>query len=186
MKGRSAAIGVAVALALAAGVAYGSIPDNTGVIHACYKTNKGDLRLIDGGACAPGETAVSWSQIGPTGPAGPQGPQGVQGAQGPPGQPGPAAAGATVYWARVAADGTSSALVTHLVTKSGASYVVSFAPISSVAACAGVASVFPDESGGGTASVKPGPFTDSFTVDTYDGSGNPTPRSFSLIASCGS
>jgi hypothetical protein len=52
MKGRSVAVGAAAVLALAAGVAYGSIPDGEGVIHGCYKTNKGDLRVIDTGCCA--------------------------------------------------------------------------------------------------------------------------------------
>jgi hypothetical protein len=190
MKRIVTAIGVAVLLALAAGIAYAAIPDGQGVIHACYKTNKGDVRVIDSGPCAAGEAALAWNQTGPPGPQGLQGSQGPPGPQGLQGAPGPAGApavGATVYWANVHADGTSIALVTHLVTKSGATYVVSFAPISNVGACAGVASVFPDDTaGGGTASVKGGPFSDSFTVDTYNLAGEPAPRAFSLIVACGS
>jgi hypothetical protein len=193
MRRTFAAVAAVAALALAAGVAYATIPDGQGVIHACYRTNKGDVRVIDSGSCAAGEAALSWNQTGPQGPAGPAGPQGLQGPQGPRGPEGPAgppgdpATGATVYWVKVNADGTSVALVGHLVGKSGATYVVSLAPISSIAGCAAVASVFPDDSaGGGTASVKGGPFSDSFTVDTYDLAGNPSPRGFSLIAACGS
>jgi hypothetical protein len=187
MKKRLTALGAAALLAVAAGVAYAAIPDGQGVIHACYKVNKGDLRVIDSGACAAGEAGVSWNQTGPQGQAGPAGPAGPQGLEGPPGPPGEPAVGATVYWAKVSSDGTSYALVAHLVTKSGARYVVSFGPISSVAGCAAVASVSPDDvTGGGTASVRPGPFSDAFTVDTYDLSGDPAPRGFSLIATCGS
>lgn len=60
-----------------------AIPDAGGVIHGCYKTNQGTLRVIDtdaGQACANSEAALNWNQTGPAGP---------QGAQGPPGPPGP-------------------------------------------------------------------------------------------------
>lgn len=53
------------------------------------------LRLIDpsaGQSCGPGETEVTWNQVGPTGPAGPQGLAGPQGPTGPSGPPGPAGA----------------------------------------------------------------------------------------------
>src|SRR5216684_3332466 len=78
-----------------AGVAYASIPTN-GIIHGCYKTLEGKLRVIDpsnGDECAQSETALDWNQAGPTGPAGPQGPQGIQGVQGP---TGPAAPGTAI------------------------------------------------------------------------------------------
>jgi hypothetical protein len=69
---------VAVLAAVAAGVAYATIPDAAGVIHGCYG-KAGTLRVIDpgaGGACAANETALEWSQEGPAGPPGPPGPQG--------------------------------------------------------------------------------------------------------------
>jgi len=82
MRKTFTALGAAALLALAAGVAYATIPDGQGVIHACYKTNKGDLRVIDTGGCAVGELPLSWNQIGPQGPVGPQGPQGAPGETG--------------------------------------------------------------------------------------------------------
>jgi hypothetical protein len=57
------------ALALSAGVAYATIPDSSGVIHACYKAN-GQLRVISSGGCASGEMALDWNQSGPAGPPG--------------------------------------------------------------------------------------------------------------------
>lgn len=80
-----------IAVFLLAGVAYASIPDSSGVIHACY-VNYGNLphvvRVIDtdaGQKCTSQETALTWNQTGPQGPAGAQGPQGSQGPQGPAG-----------------------------------------------------------------------------------------------------
>src|SRR5882672_5639517 len=60
-------------LAIAAGVAYATVPDSNGVINACYKTQNGQLRVIDSGSCHPSETSLSWSQTGPAGPPGPAG-----------------------------------------------------------------------------------------------------------------
>ena len=68
--------------ALAAGLAYATVPDSAGVIHACYGNRDGSLRVVDtetGQACNPRETALTWNQQGPIGPQGPAG------AQGPPG-----------------------------------------------------------------------------------------------------
>ncbi len=79
------------ALALAAGVAYATIPDDQGVIHACYKTDNGQLRVVDvggGSGCGPSESAVTWNQTGPPGAPGPQGPKGDPGPQGVPGPQG--------------------------------------------------------------------------------------------------
>ncbi len=82
-------IGVAV-LALGVGVAVASIPDAGGVIHACYKTNQGQTRIVESAAdCNPSETAIQWNQTGLPGPTGPQGPQGPTGPQGLVGPPGP-------------------------------------------------------------------------------------------------
>ena len=77
---------------LSAGVAYASIPDQSEIIHGCYKAVDGKLRVIDSGAgdlCGPSEAAIDWNQKGPQGPTGPQGPQGVTGPTGPSGAQGP-------------------------------------------------------------------------------------------------
>jgi Collagen triple helix repeat (20 copies) len=98
-----------MALALAGGIAYATIPDAAGLIHGCYKTQNGQLRVIDSGNCGPSETQLTWSQIGPAGPhgatgaEGPAGPEGPEGPAGPQGPPGPSG---TLAWAHVAADGT--------------------------------------------------------------------------------
>ena len=77
-------LALGVALGAAGGVAYSSIPDAQGVIHACYSnTATGALRVIDtdgSGICRGDETALDWNQQGqpgPTGHTGPQGPAGV-------------------------------------------------------------------------------------------------------------
>jgi hypothetical protein len=80
-----AAFGVATAV-------QASIPDASGVIHACYNTSiahgnpVGGLRVVDtskpGGNCAAWETPVSWNVKGVTGSAGPRGAQGPTGAKG--------------------------------------------------------------------------------------------------------
>jgi type VI secretion system secreted protein Hcp len=75
MNRRVSVVLVAVALAVAAGVAYATIPGTDGVIHGCYN-KAGVLRVIDptaGGACASGETALEWNQQGQAGPPGPPG-----------------------------------------------------------------------------------------------------------------
>jgi hypothetical protein len=81
----TALIAVAVGLA-AGGIAYASIPDGNGVIHGCYKTVGGALRVIDtgaGGVCNASEKPLNWNQNGPkgaTGPTGRTGPTGPAGA----------------------------------------------------------------------------------------------------------
>jgi Collagen triple helix repeat (20 copies) len=77
---------------LVGGVAYATIPDGGGVIHACYRTDSGAVRLIDtpDQKCSEVEAAVDWNVPGPVGPTGPDGPAGPAGAQGPAGQQGPA------------------------------------------------------------------------------------------------
>jgi hypothetical protein len=89
-------LGVVVALAASAGIAYATIPDAGGVIHACYKStgdNAGAVRVIDAPAqsCKASESALDWNQTGPQGPQGPSGPQGPQGPSGPQGPAGGAA-----------------------------------------------------------------------------------------------
>ena len=98
MKGkliRPAAVAVAIfgALAVAGGIAYATIPDASGVIHACYnKTGQGALRVIDtdkAQTCQSSEAPLNWSQTGPQGPQGLQGPQGPIGPTGATGPTGP-------------------------------------------------------------------------------------------------
>jgi hypothetical protein len=68
------------------------------VINGCYKSQNGQLRLIDPATdhCLPSEKSISWSQAGPqgppgpTGPTGPRGPTGAQGPKGDTGATGPA------------------------------------------------------------------------------------------------
>jgi hypothetical protein len=71
-KARAIPAAAVALLALAAGVAYATIPDAQGVIHACYKAS-GNLRVIGSGSCGSGETALDWNQSGPPGPTGPHG-----------------------------------------------------------------------------------------------------------------
>ena len=85
---RRGAVLTAVAVAAAVGgVAYASIPDSAGVIHGCYVTGTGQLRVYDSESatskkCASNEKPLNWNQQGPAGPAGPAGPTGPQGPAG--------------------------------------------------------------------------------------------------------
>ena len=68
-RSRKVSLAVAVALLIVGGsVAYASIPDSgTGLIHGCYNTTTGALRVIDGATqvCAAStETALDWNQQG--------------------------------------------------------------------------------------------------------------------------
>jgi hypothetical protein len=89
------AVSAVVVVAIAGGVTY-AVADigGGGVINGCYKSQNGQLRLIDpaSDSCHPSETPISWSQTGPQGPKGdpgPPGPPGPQGPAGPQGVPGP-------------------------------------------------------------------------------------------------
>ncbi len=69
------AVTAVVVVAIAGGVTY-AVADigGGGVINGCYKSQNGQLRLIDpaSASCNPSETAISWNQTGPQGPAGSQ------------------------------------------------------------------------------------------------------------------
>ena len=69
---RALAATAAVIVAIAGGVTY-AVADigGSGVINGCYKSQNGQLRLIDPAtdSCRPSETAISWSQTGPAGTA---------------------------------------------------------------------------------------------------------------------
>ena len=70
------------ALLVAGGIAYATIPDGGGVIHACYQKNQGALRVIDTEkvqTCSSSENTLTWSQTGPQGQPGQQGPPGPTG-----------------------------------------------------------------------------------------------------------
>ncbi|GAA3811095.1 hypothetical protein [Nocardioides panacisoli] len=95
---------VGASLFVISSAAYASIPASDGSIQGCYAKSdgltgglhsKGDLRVIDSGACRSYETPLSWNQRGVPGPTGPIGPAG------PTGPPGPAGPGsqAPVYYA---------------------------------------------------------------------------------------
>ena len=96
------AISTAFSLMIVGSFAWAAIPDSNGVIHGCYRSGAGDLRVVESGTdCKSNEIAVQWNQRGPqgipgppgakgdTGPSGPQGPAGPQGEAGPAGPPGP-------------------------------------------------------------------------------------------------
>jgi hypothetical protein len=77
---------VIVTAALGATVAFGQIPDSNGVIHACYHTGNGGIRVVDDETeCTSGEAPLDWYRAGATGSQGPEGPQGPAGPAGPPG-----------------------------------------------------------------------------------------------------
>jgi hypothetical protein len=80
------AVGVVALVATVGGIASASIPDSNGVIHGCYATKDGTLRLVDpsaGQSCDPKkEGPVTWNAQGPAGPPG------SAGSQGPPGPSG--------------------------------------------------------------------------------------------------
>lgn len=85
MKRLLISILVVAAVATASSVAWATIPDASGVFHACVKKG-GQVHLIDpsaGDACGKNETGASWSQTGPAGPSGAPGPQGPPGPAGP-------------------------------------------------------------------------------------------------------
>jgi hypothetical protein len=78
---------VAVGLVLAGGIAFATIPDPNGVIHACYTKSTGELRVIDASVtnCTKKQTSLNWNVQGPQGPPGIEGRPGTPGIQGPPG-----------------------------------------------------------------------------------------------------
>jgi hypothetical protein len=83
--------GLATVVLVAGGTAaWASIPDTHGVIHGCYSTKTGALRVInsDSTHCKSGERSMTWNQRGPTGAPGDTGPQGVNGDTGAQGEQG--------------------------------------------------------------------------------------------------
>lgn len=69
---------------LAGGVAFAAIPAADGVIHGCYNTSTGTLRVVESDdQCRSNEKPLPWNQSGQ------QGPQGIPGPTGPAGPAGP-------------------------------------------------------------------------------------------------
>jgi hypothetical protein len=64
------AITAVVVVAIAGGVTYAVAQIGSGgLLHGCYTSANGQLRLIDPAtdSCRPSETSISWSQTGPQG-----------------------------------------------------------------------------------------------------------------------
>jgi hypothetical protein len=79
------AISAVAVVAIAGGASYAVAEiGGGGVLNGCYKSENGQLRLIDPAtdSCHPSETAISWSQTGPQGPKGDKGDKGDPGASG--------------------------------------------------------------------------------------------------------
>jgi hypothetical protein len=95
-------VGISVATVVAGGstaVVLASIPDASGVIHACYQN--GMFRVIDSpsASCNSSETALNFNQTGPAGATG------ATGATGPAG-PGLSGGVLVVNWGDIEANGT--------------------------------------------------------------------------------
>lgn len=123
---RSMVATVALLIVLA-GVAMASVPDVSGVIHACYSPSLGTLRVIDTEAttqrgCRAQEQPLDWNVQGRQGQQGPTGPTGPQGKQGPPG-PGTTAFATTLRTSRTLFSDVTTE-VWHLIVPAG-SYLAS-------------------------------------------------------------
>jgi len=80
-------IAIVLSIPASASGAPQSIPDNHGVVHACYGGQDGrEAHLVTGGTCANGETAVKWNAVGPRGFQGSRGDPGPKGDRGPEGK----------------------------------------------------------------------------------------------------
>jgi hypothetical protein len=125
MKKLLIAVMGAAAVAAAGSIAWATIPDAGGVIHACVKKD-GQVRLIDtddGDTCKKNEKGTSWGVIGPAGPTGQPGPAGPTGQQGPPGP------GVKTISGLVWIDGTVSLGSGYSASKNATGdYVLSFPP----------------------------------------------------------
>ena len=63
LRRRWIAVGAAVVVAAAAGIAYAAIPDSPELINGCAQNETGLLRVVaDADACRPSEKPVSWSK----------------------------------------------------------------------------------------------------------------------------
>jgi hypothetical protein len=193
------AITAVAVVAIAGGVTYAVAEiGGGGVINGCYKSQNGQLRLIDPATDSgnPSETSISWGQTGTQGPPGPPGPKGDKGDKGDPGQP------ATQLWAVIRSDGTiarQSGAVTgtgSFVLPPNGQYFVSFNR--DVRQCSYQATIGASlNSTTSWSTVPPGHVTVSFmplgggqgtvVVETYDAAGTThTARDFHLAVFCDS
>jgi hypothetical protein len=101
-----------------------AIPDGSGVIHGCYSSNFGLLRVIDSATdtCRSGETGLNWNQTGPQGPAGPAGPTGPQG---------PAGSGGAVAYVHIIRSNDPSGQPVIQIDSSRTSHVINAFPAGS-------------------------------------------------------
>jgi hypothetical protein len=138
---------------LGVAVAGAAIPDEAGVVHACYAKG-GALRVIDAsaGSCGTKETPRAWN---------------VQGPKGDPGEP---AAG---RFAVVHADGTLHASSGVAGVEKGATgnYFVTFT--ASVAGCAAVATVRVDDAAIPSFAMTSRPSETQVQVSTFSPAGGP-------------
>lgn len=94
MNAPTAVAAAIVVAAVLAGATHAGVPDATGVIHGCFKTQSGQLRVSDPDDGVPvacdsdSETALQWNLSGPQGQTGPEGDKGPAGDAGPAGLPG--------------------------------------------------------------------------------------------------
>ena len=83
----------ALAVAVGGGTFAAAADSDDGVIHACAKSNVGQLRVVPAGEdCRNSEVAMSWNERGATGAPGPQGDPGPAGPPGAQGEAGPTGA----------------------------------------------------------------------------------------------
>ena len=186
------AVSAVVVVAIAGGVTY-AVADigSGGVINGCYKSQNGQLRLIDPASdnCLPSETAISWGQTGTQGPPGPPGPKGDKGEPGTP---------ATVLWAVVRSNQTLArgSGVTAVGGFNNGQFNVTFNQ--NIRECTYVATTGaasnsttswftpPEAQANVSFYFAAGNGTDTVRVETYDSAGNVTPVDFHLAVFCGS
>jgi hypothetical protein len=187
------AVTAVVIVAVAGGVTY-AVADigGGGVINGCYKSQNGQLRLIDpaSDSCLPSETAISWGQ---TGTQGPPGPKGDKGDKGDPGQP------ATQLWAVIRSDGTiarqSGAVAGAFRFSTAGQFLVTFNR--DVRGCAYQATVGTSANSmaswssqsppGHAAAAFAGGFSGNpadVTVETFDAAGNFVAQDFHVVVFC--
>src|SRR5215212_10977891 len=65
----SAAVSSVLTSLVVSALVFAAIPDSSKVIHACYATTTGDLRVIDdaSASCKSNETPLTWARSGLTG-----------------------------------------------------------------------------------------------------------------------
>jgi hypothetical protein len=121
------AITAAAIVAIAGGVTY-AVADigGGGVINGCYKSQNGQLRLIDPAtdSCNPSEKAISWNRTGPTGAKGATGATGPTGAKGATGPRGPSDAFEAFRFATTVNVTNVSTEITKIPALPAGSYVI--------------------------------------------------------------